>query len=57
MTGLSGVALLWAVTGLVVDQEKLLAVPLVCMSLWGLHDWGRTIAIAALVALLDACIP
>ena len=36
MTGLSGVALLWAVTGLVVDQERLLAVLLVCMSLWGL---------------------
>ncbi len=36
MTGLSGVALLWAVIGLVVDQEKLLAVLLVCMSLWGL---------------------
>jgi hypothetical protein len=34
--GLSGVALLWAVTGLVVDREKLLAVLLVCMSLWGL---------------------
>ena len=36
VTGLSGVALLWAVTGLVVDQEKLPAVLLVCMSLWGL---------------------
>ncbi len=36
VTGLSGVALLWAVTGLVVDQEKLLAVLLACMSLWGL---------------------
>jgi hypothetical protein len=36
VTGLSGVALLWTVTGLVVDQEKLLAVLLVCMSLWGL---------------------
>ena len=36
VTGLSGVVLLWAVTGLVVDQEKLLAVLLVCMSLWGL---------------------
>ena len=36
MTGLSGIALLWAVTGLVVDQEKLLAVLLGCMSLWGL---------------------
>ena len=50
MTGLSGVALLWAVTGLVVDQEKLLAVLLVCMSLWGiatgvgllrLQPWSR----------------
>ena len=36
VTGLSGVTLLWAVTGLVMDQEKLLAVLLVCMSLWGL---------------------
>jgi len=36
VTGLSGVALLWAVTGLVVDQEKLLAVLLACLSLWGL---------------------
>jgi hypothetical protein len=36
VTGLSGVALLWAVTGLVVDQEKFLAVLLACMSLWGL---------------------
>ncbi|MGA8310189.1 MAG: hypothetical protein WB755_09185 [Terriglobales bacterium] len=36
VTGLSGVALLWAVAGLVVDQEKLIAVLLVCMSLWGL---------------------
>ena len=36
VTGLSGIALLWAVTGLVVDQEKLLAVLLGCMSLWGL---------------------
>ncbi len=36
VSGLSGVVLLWAVTGLVVDQEKLLAVLLVCMSLWGL---------------------
>ena len=36
VTGLSGVALLLAGTGLVVDQEKLLAVLLVCISLWGL---------------------
>ena len=36
MTGFSGVALLRAATGLMVDQEKLLAVLLVCMSLWGL---------------------
>jgi hypothetical protein len=36
VTGLSGVALLWAVTGLLVDQEKLLAVLLACLSLWGL---------------------
>ena len=36
VTGLSGVALLWAVTGLVMDREKLLAVLLVGMSLWGL---------------------
>ena len=36
VTGLSGIALLWAVTGLVVDQEKLLGVLLGCMSLWGL---------------------
>ena len=36
MTGLSGVTLLWAVTGLVMDQEKLIAVLLDCMSLWGL---------------------
>ena len=36
VTGLSGVALLWTVTGLVVDQEKLVGVLFVCMSLWGL---------------------
>jgi hypothetical protein len=36
VTGLSGVALLWAVTSLLVDQEKLVGVLLVCMSLWGL---------------------
>jgi hypothetical protein len=36
VTGLSTVALFWAVMGLVVDQEKLLAILLVCMSLWGL---------------------
>ena len=36
VTGLSGVALLWTVTGLVVDQEKLDGVLFVCMSLWGL---------------------
>ena len=36
VTGLSAVALFWAVMGLVVDQEKLLAILLVCMSLWGL---------------------
>jgi hypothetical protein len=36
VTGFSGVAFLWVVTGLMVDQQKLLAVLLVCMSLWGL---------------------
>ena len=36
VTGLSAVALLWAVAGLVVDQEKPVGVLLVCMSLWGL---------------------
>lgn len=36
VTGLSAVALLWAATGLVVDQEEPVAVLLVCMSLWGL---------------------
>lgn len=36
VTGLSAVALIWGVTGLVVDQEKALGVLFVCMSLWGL---------------------
>jgi hypothetical protein len=36
VAGLSAVASLWAVTGLVVDQEKPLAVLLVYMSSWGL---------------------
>ena len=63
MTGLSGVALLWTVTGLVVDQEKLLAVPLVCMSLWALatgvgllrlQPWSR-FSMLAFHSLLCIC--
>ena len=63
MTGLSGVALLWAVIGLVVDQEKLLAVLLVCMSLWGLatgvgllrvQPWSR-LSMLGFHSLLSIC--
>ena len=63
VTGLSAVALLWAVAGLVVDQEKPLGVLLVCMSLWGiatgvgllrLQPWSR-VSMLVFHSLLCIC--
>ena len=63
MTGLSAVAVLWAVAGLVVDQEKPVGVLFLCMSLWGLatgvgllrlQPWSR-FSMLAFLSLLCLC--